>query len=860
MQPSTVAQQVQAAGHDLNALLAQFHALSRRVPLPVDGAPDLLVEPVPRAVIEMWEIKADELRKRLEASERAKEAAIRQCDQETRQAQATLTTAGAELTKTLSRVSRLEQSFSGQVAATRCLQQALNDADAELAARAQEAAQHSRETMEENHALSAELQHTRQLLETERSKNATAHEQLLKLESAHSTTCSQLADARALVGKANEDCARMRIELSCLAKEVHSSGDQAAASAAKAPPPVPTEAVTGDDTLLGFAKFVGRHLPPSSSPPARASETGSKPKPSVQPAPASCLQLSPPASQEVDMEAAMAATQMAATQMAETQVAEAEAADVHMAEAQLAAEARAGERSAPMPSAEPGGVFVASTQAHTNSAADATAAVQRPRPSAPLLPPVQPEAPQRPARRPQMQQSAAPSPMPRLSASPSAVAAPARSNLQAASPAPDAPAGMTVVPATPPEPFPPTVTPVATPPDAVPMAAMPAALPATPPPQTATPVVTPVVTPAVTPVVTPTGDAMPSNPPGSAVAASGSPILSMPIGPGPPRRAAQAQAPAATNAGSGKLAPLRFVVRQSGGSVPSAQPSLLAGGVHQLEPPAAAAAAAQMRSRTPTSQPVLGKNKRVSGCLAPSSSCAPKSLLRAKPPSPPAPARPLQPQAAPSPAAPSPTAASASGAAPGHAQITAADVAKATCYQLDSSAPAGASAAAARKSEPAARSVAGGGTCKTGGELSSPGASLPMSKLRKEVAADEEAEARHPSTTWYRTPVSRVPAAVVDAAEAYGLSDALALLQDSRGPAAGNDGAAAGVASAAWYEQTRPRKGAAAEAGEQTPVAKDQSPAALHQAKRRRTKSSRKHSVASTPKPAPVAPSLDLFA
>lgn len=134
-----------------------------------------------------------------------------------------------------------------------------------------------------------------------------------------------------------------------------------------------------------------------------------------------------------------------------------------------------------------------------------------------------------------------------------------------------------------------------------------------------------------------------------------------------------------------------------------------------------------------------------------------------------------------------------------------------------------------------------------------------MSKLRKEAAADEEAEALQPSTTWlgFRTPVSRVPAAVVDAAEAYGLSDALALLQDSRGLAAGDEGTAAGVASAAWYEQTRPRKGGVTEAGEQPPMAIDQPPAAVHQAKRRRTKSSRKHAVASTPK---LAPSLDLFA
>lgn len=840
---------MQAAGHDLNALLAQFHALSRRVPLPVDGASAGLVEPVPRAVIEMWEVKADELRKRLDASERAKEASIRQCDQVKHQAHTALNTAGEQMEKTLSRVSRLEQSFSGQVAATRCLQQALDDADAQMAARAYEAAQHSREIMEENHALSVELQHSRQLFESERSKNATAHAQRLTLEGAHYATCSQLADTRALVGKANEDCARLRVELSCLAKEVHSSGDQAAASAPKPPPRVPTEAAKGDDALVDFAKFVGRHLPPSSSPRACASAAVSNPKPSVQPA--SYLELSQKASQEVDAEAAMAATQMAATQMAETQEAEAEAADVHMAETQLSGDVRVGERSAPRP-------------AHANSAADTTAAVERARPSLPLLPPVQPEAPQRPARRSHMQQSALPSPMPRLSATPSAVvAAPARPHPQASSPAMDAPAGMTVVPATPPQTAP--QTPVATPPaDAVPMAAMPATLPATPPQLTtpaATPVVTPAVTIVVTPVVTPTGDATPCISPGGTVAATGSPILSMPTGPGP-CRAAPAQAPAATNAASGKLAPLRFVIRQSGGSAPSAQSSslLAGGGAPRPEPSAAAVEAAKMRSRTPTQQPVLSKNKRVSGCLASSSSCAPKSLLRAKPPSPPAPVRAPQPSSAPTPAAPSPSAAPASSAAPGQSQITAADVAKATCYQLDSSAPAGTSAAAAaRKPEPAAKPAAGAGACPTGGELSSPGASLPMSKLRKEAAADEEAEALQPSTTWlgFRTPVSRVPAAVVDAAEAYGLSDALALLQDSRGLAAGDEGTAAGVASAAWYEQTRPRKGGVTEAGEQPPMAIDQPPAAVHQAKRRRTKSSRKHAVASTPK---LAPSLDLFA
>ena len=207
--------------------------------------------------------------------------------------------------------------------------------------------------------------------------------------------------------------------------------------------------------------------------------------------------------------------------------------------------------------------------------------------------------------------------------------------------------------------------------------------------------------------------------------------------------------------------------------------------------------------------------------------------------------------------------------APRSGVITAADVANATCYQLDACASVGASCAVpSRKLAKPSGPYAATAPASTSPPVQDAASKSPIDPKPQGDARPSEPAAQLPSAKphkqsagWYLTPVqSRVPDSVV---QAYGLSDALALLQDTR-PAACDDQQQAG-SSAAWYEQRRARKTpeahAAAAGPPPAPGSAEQTKTTEHTKKRRRTKS--KHAGAGDGRrptqPAPVH-AMDLFA
>jgi len=200
--------------------------------------------------------------------------------------------------------------------------------------------------------------------------------------------------------------------------------------------------------------------------------------------------------------------------------------------------------------------------------------------------------------------------------------------------------------------------------------------------------------------------------------------------------------------------------------------------------------------------------------------------------------------------------------APLYGAITAADVANATCYQLDGCASA--DACAVNSLGLAAGASAGPAPGPVPVSTSAPAQAASDSRVawQAELTAQlPSAKPQKEAASWYLTPVqSRVPASVV---QAYGLTDALALLQGTRSPPVPCEQPQAG-STAAWYEQRRTRKAASTDAVGQELAAPhavevvEPSKATEQTKKRRRTKS--KHAgLHSAPLATPVQ-SFDLFA